>query len=74
MGRLQATCAEIPALTSATKELHKSVTSLVIEAHSLQQQQGGAAAAPPRTAGMQGSRPATASAVMMVGEAGRCRL
>ncbi len=56
MARLQSTCAGIPSLTTATKEVHESVTSLVIEASSVQQQGAMRAAA--------GSRPATASAAV----------
>ena len=39
MVRLQAACFDIPSMTTATKELHGTVTTLVLDAHSMQQQE-----------------------------------
>ena len=69
MLRLQTACADIPALTTATKELHESVTTLVLDAHNIQQQEkksvgSGAAGAPIMM--MPPGRPGTASANFMV--------
>ena len=70
MLRLQSACADIPALTTATKELHKSVTRLVMDAHSVQQQQeqpggGVAGASAPFMMQQEGRR---GSASMMVSQ------
>ena len=74
MLRLQSACADIPALTTATKELHKSVTRLVMDAHSVQQQQeqpgGGGVAGASAPFMMQQQEGRRGSAPMMVSQGG----
>mmetsp|Transcript_30338 Transcript_30338/g.67275 ORF Transcript_30338/g.67275 Transcript_30338/m.67275 type:complete len:702 (-) Transcript_30338:298-2403(-) len=41
MAQLQAACADIPALTSATQDMHAQITSLIMEAHAVAAQQAG---------------------------------
>lgn len=37
MLQLQTACSDIPSMTTATKELHETVTALVLDAHNMQQ-------------------------------------
>ncbi|GAX82710.1 hypothetical protein CEUSTIGMA_g10136.t1 [Chlamydomonas eustigma] len=39
MGRLKSACKDIPTLTTATKQLHEAITSIVLDAHSMQNHQ-----------------------------------
>ena len=62
MLRLQAACTDIPALTTATKDLHDRITALVIDAQvsmQQQQQQQQQSATMPLQGG--GNRPGTAA-------------
>jgi hypothetical protein len=61
MGRLQSACMDIPTLTTATKQLHEAITSIVLDAHSMQNRSPGSAGLVTGRQALQPRRPGTAA-------------